>query len=220
LYEAVQQRRRQVFHFFRKGDNVGFLIDMAPEQTAMLWTTTGLLDPDMVKFPLKDKLVDCQFSSYSRPDEKGETTTFRGCVMGPIFFDGLNHKLVADYKINEAPQLASAPPTSSLSCIPEGALCRTEVRIEYDPPDVERGSQRVAFSHLSSTIKAAAIWDDALWVRDANGQVWRYLVGLEAIQALLPHRWKGVGELDLAKSVYSPACKQVKCDTVLIPDWP
>jgi hypothetical protein len=102
----------------------------------------------------------------------------------------------------------------------EGALCRTELRIEYDPPDVERGSQRVAFSHLSSTIKAAAIWDDALWVRDANGQVWRYLVGLEAIQALLPHRWKGVGEFDLAKSVYSSACKQVKCDRVLIPDWP
>ena len=219
LYEAVHQRR-QVFQFFRKDDNVGFLIDMAPERTAMLWTTTGLLDPDMIEFPLKDKLVDCQFSPYSRPDEKGETTSFRGCVMGPIFFDGLNHKLVADYKINEAPQLASAPPTSSLSCMPEGALCRTELRIEYDPPDVERGSQRVAFSHLSSTIKAAAIWDDALWVRDANGQVWRYLVGLEAIQALLPHRWKGVGEFDLAKSVYSPACKEVKCDRVLIPDWP
>ena len=178
----------------------------------MLWTTTGLLDPDLVEFPLKDKLVDCQFSLYRGRDEKGETTTFRGCVMGPIFFDGLNHKLVADYKINEAPQLASAPPTSSLSCIPEGALCRTELRIEYDPPEVERESRYC-------TIKAAAIWDDALWVRDANGQVWRYLVGLEAIQALLPHRWKGIGEFDLAKSVYSPACKRAKCDRVLIPDW-
>jgi hypothetical protein len=104
--------------------------------------------------------------------------------------------------------------------MPEGALCKTELRIQYDPPDAEVSS-RVVIQHLSSTIKAAAIWDGVLWVSDANGQVWRYVVGLERIQAPLPSRWKGVGAIELAKSVFSPACKQAKCDKVpLIPEWP
>ncbi len=218
LYEAVREGR-QVFRFFRSGDNVGFLIAMAPNRSAMFWTTTALLDPDLVEFPLKNELSECRFGPYSKADEKGQNTAFRRCEMGPITFDGLAHRLIADYKVR-APQLASATPAEAFSCDPEGELCRTELQIVYDPPDVERGSQRVSFLHVSSTVKAAAIWDDALWVRDANGQVWRYLVGLGAIKELLPHRWKGVSDPDLARSVYSSACKQAKCDKVQIPEWP
>ena len=220
LYKAVSEQE-QVFKFFRRGDNVGFLVDMTQDRTAMLWTTTALADPDPVKEPLKEPLADCKFAITRRPDDKGEAKTYRGCVMGPISFDDLNHNLVADYQTNEVPQLASIQLASVVSCNPESALCKTELRIEYDPPDAEGESQRIVIPHLSSAIKAAAIWDGVLWVRDANGQVWRYVVGLERIQALLPPRWKGVGELDLAKSVYSRACKRVKCDKVpLIPEWP
>ncbi len=216
LYEAVREGR-QVFRFFRSGDNVGFLIAMAPDRTAMFWTTTGLLDPDLVEFPLKHPLSECRFGPHSKADEKGQNTPFMRCEMGPIAFDGLAHRLIADYKVTvRAPQPAT--PAEAFNCEPEGELCRTELQIVYDPPDDERGSQRVSFLHVSSTIKAAAIWNDALWVRDANGQVWRYLVGLGAIQELLPHRWKG--DPDLAKSVYSSACKQAKCDKVQIPEWP
>ena len=56
---------RQVFQFFRSGDNVGFLIDDGADRTAMFWTTTGLLDPDLVKVPLKDALAECRFDPYS-----------------------------------------------------------------------------------------------------------------------------------------------------------
>jgi len=216
LYEAVREGR-QVFRFFRSGDNVGFLIAMAPDRTAMFWTTTGLLDPDLVEFPLKHPLSECRFVPYSKADEKGQNTPFMRCEMGPIAFDGLAHRLIADYKVTvRAPQPAT--PAEAFNCEPEGELCRTELQIVYDPPDDERGSQRVSFLHVSSTIKAAAIWNDALWVRDANGQVWRYLVGLGAIKELLPHRWKG--DPDLAKSVYSKACEKAKCDKVKIPEWP
>ena len=75
---------------------------------------------------------------------------------------------------------------------------------------------RIVLSHLSSTVKAAAIWDDSLWVRDANDQVWRYHVGMDAMRKLLPERWKGISSVDLA--VYYPeACKDL-CETVSIPD--
>ena len=66
----------------------GFLIDMAPEQTAMLWTTNGFAGSGCGgKFQLKDKLVDCQFRSLlQKPYEKGETHFLKGCVMGPNLF--------------------------------------------------------------------------------------------------------------------------------------
>ena len=59
LYEAVRQRRPK-FYSFRRNDNVGFLIPMSDDRTAMMWTTTALLDPDPVKGPLKEALADCE----------------------------------------------------------------------------------------------------------------------------------------------------------------
>ena len=73
-----------MFRFFRSGDNVGFLIEMAPDRTAMFWTTTGLLDPDIVEFPLKHKLLRMSFRSSFQGRRKGHNTPFMRCEMGPI----------------------------------------------------------------------------------------------------------------------------------------
>ena len=215
--DKVAQDASQAVKLFRSGYRIGFLIDMQDE-TAMLWTVTGLRDPDPVgPGRLSQSLIECKFHSYRGPDQKGEIRTFRHCEMGPIAFDSLSHTLRAHNEVaEEVPQLASAQSRGDATCNPDGALCQTELRIEYTPQVDGREPLRIALSHLSSTVKAAAIWDDSLWVRDANDQVWRYLVGMDAMRKLLPERWKGVSSVDLA--VYSEACKQVQCDTVRIPD--
>jgi hypothetical protein len=214
LYDAVRENR-QVFHSFRNGDNVGFLIDVAPGRKSMFWTTTGLLDPDPVKFP--DRFVDCRFIPDSKAQER--SAIGHGCEMGPIEFDHLNHKLVAKYQVvRPRMQLASIPVAGTFNCEPESALCRTELQILYDPPVRDRSPQRAQFSHPSSTIKEASISKGSLWIRDANGQVWRYIVGLEAIRDLVPGRWKGTPP-DRA-GAHSEACTQLECDKMSVPDWP
>jgi hypothetical protein len=138
--------------------------------------------------------------------------------MGSIGFDGLEHELFAHYRIDDTPQLASAEAKSDAPCYPEGALCATTLRVEYFPRQEEREPLRIAIEHLSSTVKAAAIWDGYLWVRDANGQVWRYLVGLDKIMTIVPERWKAA--LPVRLRGHSEACKLAKCDKEPVPDWP
>jgi hypothetical protein len=138
--------------------------------------------------------------------------------MGSIGFDGLEHELFAHYRIDDTPQLASAEAQGAAPCYPEGALCLTTLRVEYFPRQQERDPLRIAVEHLSSTVKAAAIWDGYLWVRDANGQVWRYLVGLDRIKAIVPERWKVASPDRLG--AHSEACTLAKCDKVPVPDWP
>ena len=178
LYEAVRQRRPE-FYSFRRNDNVGFLIPMSDDRTAMMWTTTALLDPDPVKGPLKEALADCEFFPSRRPDETGEAKMYRKCEMGPISFDDLSHTLVADYPSNDVMQdFQSMQLASVVNCKPDGSLCKTELRLLHDPPDDEE-FKRIRDPPPSSTIKAAAIWDGVLWIRDINGQVWRYAVGID-----------------------------------------
>ncbi len=221
LLQSVREGRR-VFHYFRSGDRVGFLIDMAPDRKSVFWTTTGLLDPDTAA-PTVD-LVPCDFSPDPKADERSNSVEY-SCEMGPIGFDNLNHRLVAKYQIvrpktQSKAQLAGSPVVGPYSCEQQQALCRTELQILYDPPVKDRAPQRVLFSHISSTIRAAAISesDGSLWVRDANGQTWRYTVGLSAIRALVPERWKGVPTDRLG--AHSEACTQAKCDKMLVPEWP
>ena len=193
----------QLIRSFRSGDRVGFLIALEGNRTAMLWTSTGLIDPDSVEAPLQYPVKACVFKSDSKISRMGERQPNMKCEMGPIGFDGLKHYLRADYD----------------SCNQEG-LCRTALKIEYDPKDTERESPRVVFQHTSAAIEAAAIWDDSLWVRDANGQVWRYLVGVEALKPLLEERWKGIDQNWLRNAPYSESCVQAKCDKMIIPGWP
>jgi hypothetical protein len=217
LYEAVRQGR-PAFQSFQSGDRVGFLITagQSSEPNALLWTTTGLADPDPVESALPHPLSECRFVRDSRSDKQGKTVM--QCGMGNIGFDGLEHELFAHYRIDDTPRLASTEAQSDAPCYPEGALCRTELRVEYFPRQPGRDPLRIAVEHLSSTVKAAAIWDGYLWVRDANGQVWRYLVGLDAIKAVVPERWKAAHPDKLG--VHSEACTQAECDTVPVPDWP
>jgi hypothetical protein len=217
LYETVRQGR-PAFQSFQSGDKVGFLITVGQPSdfVAMLWTTTGLLDADPVESALPHPLSECRFVRDARSDQHGKTVM--QCGMGSIGFDGLEHELFAHYKIDDAPQLASAEVQSDAPCYPEGALCRTTLRVEYFPRQPGREPVRIAIEHLSSTVKEAAIWDGYLWVRDANGQVWRYLVGLDAIMAVVPERWKRAPADKLG--VHSDACKQAECATVPVPDWP
>jgi hypothetical protein len=227
LHQDAREGGRN-FRSFRNGDNVGFLIAMK-DSTAMLWTVTGLLDPVPVQpGTLKRPLKDCPFIKVPpEVDQTGASRTFMRCEMGPIAFDGLHHMLRARYELVELKiQLQSASTFQVQSaqndapCEPENALCRTELRIEYDPQHPQRESVRAALLHLSSRIKAAAIWNDSLWIQDANDQIWRYTVGFDVIKKLLPERWKGVDKEYLAKLGYSEACRDVKCDTVNIVGWP
>jgi hypothetical protein len=217
LYDDVRQGR-PAFQSFQSGDRVGFLITVGQTSdfTALLWTTTGLLDPDPVESALPHPLSECQFVRDPKSDQQGKTVM--RCGMGSIGFDGLEHELFAHYRIDDTPQLASAEAQGAAPCYPESALCRTELRVEYVPRQPERDPVRIAVEHLSSTVKAAAIWDGYLWVRDANGQVWRYLVGLDKIMTIVPERWKATPPVRLGE--HSEACTLAKCDTEKVPDWP
>jgi hypothetical protein len=217
LYEAVRQGQ-PAFQSFQRGDRVGFLITggQSSDSNALLWTTTGLADPVPVESALPHPLSECRFVRDARSDQQGKTVM--RCGMGSIGFEGLEHQLFAHYRIDDTPQLASAEAQGAAPCYPEGALCVTTLRVEYFPRQPGRDPLRIAVEHLSSTVKAAAIWDGYLWVRDANGQVWRYLVGLDAIKAVVPERWKQARADRLG--VHSDACKQAGCDTEWVLDWP
>jgi hypothetical protein len=211
LYEAVRQGQ-PAFQSFQSGDRVGFLITagQSSDSNALLWTTTGLADPDPVESALPHPLSECgRFGRDARSDQQGEIKTIMLCRMGSFGFDGLEHELFAHHRIDAQ---GAAP------CYPEGALCLTTLRVEYFPRQPGRDPLRIAVEHLSSTVKAAAIWDGYLWVRDANGQVWRYLVGLDRIKAIVPERWEVA--LPDRLGVHSEACMQARCDTVPVPDWP
>ena len=131
LYEAVRDGR-PVFQWFKSGDRVGFLItaEQSSEYLAMLWTTTGLLDPDPVNSELPNALSECRFVRDSRSDQNDETKTIMRCPMGGIEVDGLKHELFAHYD-EQGLQLASASPSGAAPCYPEaGALPdRTAARV-------------------------------------------------------------------------------------------
>ncbi len=177
-YPYVNNRirnERQDIRSFRSGDRVGFLIALEDNVTALLWTTTGLVDPDLVSTPLEHPLAPCEFKPVSEA-----SPTNLNCEMGPIEFDKLDHVLRAEYDYMRP----------DYKCTAEEGLCLTKLSVDYAPIGNDSVSTRVAFQHTSAAIQAAAIWDDALWVRDANGQVWRYVVGLGVLQKLTEQRWR------------------------------
>ena len=228
LHQAAQKGGHN-FHWFRNGDNVGFLIAMT-DTTAVLSTTTGLRDPDPVppgmlehKLAEMRKSGECEFVETEASDDRGERQPFMVCEKGPSAFDGLRYMLRVRYrKVDKEPQLQSVQALNEAPCIPQNALCDAELRIEYDPPDPRprRESLRASLQHRSSRIKEVTISEGYLWVKDVNGQVWRYVVELDAMKKLMPERWKGIEDEELLKFGYSDACIEAKCDTVDIPDWP
>jgi len=206
LNSAVRDGGR-VIDSFRSGSRAGFTIALGENKAALLWTSTGLVDPEAVETALPHKLVLCEFDQPTTRTQTGALTAVSRCEMGPVSFDGIDHFLTADY----------------LGCLrPETpAVCETEISLHYNPLDPVRSSARVAFRLSSSRIVAAAVWDDSLWIKDTNGQVWRYLVGMKALQNLLVERWKGIGDpAKMAKASYSDSCKQLNCDKVRVPGWP
>ena len=206
LNSAVRDGGR-VIDSFRSGSRAGFTIALGENKAALLWTSTGLVDPEAVETGLPHDLVKCEFDTPETRSQTGGLAKVSRCEMGPISFDGIDHFLTADY------QGCLRPETP--------AVCETAISLHYKPLDPERSSARVAFRHSSSRIVAAAVWDDSLWIKDTNDQVWRYLVGMKALQNLLVERWKGIGDpAKMAKASYSDSCKQLNCDKVRVPGWP
>ena len=186
LLQSVREGRR-VFHYFRSGDRVGFLIDMAPDRKSVFWTTTGLLDPDTAA-PTVD-LVPCDFSPDPKADERSNSVEY-SCEMGPIGFDNLNHRLVAKYQIvrpktQSKAQLAGLR-SSDHTVVSTNKRC-VEPSCRYSMIHRSRTerSQRILFSHVSSTIRAAAISKSdgcAMGPRCQRPNVAIYRVGLSGHQ--------------------------------------
>jgi hypothetical protein len=220
LTAGVQSNERPI-RSFRSGDRVGFLLALKSHRTAILWTNTGVSEPD----PVSEKLSggNCKFAPTKRGDPTGDERQLMHCDMGVIEFDGQSHRLEAEYYPDQAKYFAASGPGSStaqLRCSTPSALCQTELRIKFDPPDSTGSSLRMIVSHLSSTITGAKIVNDFLLVADANGQTWRYSIGSKSIMPLLQARWQGLSP-DLVKySRFSPFCTALKCETIPIPGWP
>ena len=131
---------------FRSGSRAGFTIALGENKAALLWTSTGLVDPEAVETALPHKLVLCEFDTPETRSQTGGLAKVSRCEMGPISFDGIDHFLTADY------QGCLRPETPD--------VCETAISLHYKPLDPERSSARVAFRHSSSRIVAAAVWDE------------------------------------------------------------
>jgi hypothetical protein len=145
--------------------------------------------------------------------------------MGVVEIEGQNHRLQAEYYADQAKYFAPSGGTNSNAtalnrCSTPSALCAMELQIVFNPPDKSGSSLRTIVSHLSSTITAARVADGYLWVRDANGQSWRYSIGSKSILPLLQSRWQGLSSELVKDSRFSNACTAAKCDAVPIPGWP
>ncbi len=209
LRSRVQRGERPVKSFSDGDrDRAGFMFAVGSDKLAVLWSGTGILEPDPVT---RDgpQLVGCNFAQVAK-DALQRPVMF--CDLGPVQFEGQTHRVQALYLED-----ALAPG----GCAQRSAPCNMELRVVFDPPDRVGPSLRTSISHLASTITAAAIDDGYLWLADANGQRWRYAIGAQRLRSLLKYRWVGVAEDELRKSPYTDACLQAKpCATKPIDGWP
>ncbi|MBB5048049.1 hypothetical protein HNR60_002810 [Rhodopseudomonas rhenobacensis] len=199
---------------FHAGDRVGFLLPLKSQQTAIVWTAGGTLNPDSVDDKWPAEPSSCAFVLVERPDQIGRPQTRMNCNMGSFTIEGRNHRLQAEFDER----------TDSPGC-KGSAQCVTELQIVFDPPDSTGTPLRTTISHRSSRVIGATIAGGYLWVRDANGQSWRYSVGSSSIMPLFEHRWRDVDQAIFEKIPYSNACQVMtlndkRCDDYKVPGWP
>ena len=135
-----------------------FTIALENNRTVLLWTSTGLSGAGGGGRQIATRSHDLRVRPEGNAQSDGVPTNVMRCEMG------------------RSPSTVSI--TFSRRTTPDVIPGSRRVRDGTQPPlqsaRPERGSTRVAFQHYSSRVVAAAIWDDSLWVRDANRQVWRY----------------------------------------------
>jgi hypothetical protein len=188
----------------------------------MLWTSVGISgggvsDPDPVEAAPGAK--NCNVSPVKA--ENPNARELLSCDMGTIEIEGQNDRLDATYYSDQAKYFPSNDLRAQNLCSTPSDLCATELHIRFDMPgDSTDDSLRMAIPHFSSAIVGAHIAGDALLVNDANGQTWRYLVGIKPILSLLQARWQGLSSNDVKEVQFSNPCKRMECEKVPIPGWP
>jgi hypothetical protein len=131
----------------------------------------------------------CSNDKYSKPDAKEGTGggKIQLCNVGRF-------KLDADEK-----SLMIYRPAEGVDrrCADDDISCVNTIVIQYTDGGAPGGSQnesaaiRTKISQRGAKINNAAIVGDWLWVKDVNGEVWRYVVGSQPILDMLTQRWKG-----------------------------
>jgi hypothetical protein len=196
---------------FHVGGQAGFLIPIGNEnRTAIVWTSTGLSDPDDQAAGTVPELVSCP--SYNPVPVLSRELMKCDLESGTLGNEVHNYlRLIIEFYPGDPGADRPAGETAMRYSSPN-YLCSSTIRLEF-PKMAGRGNNRAAIEHVSSQIEAAAIVGDYLWLRDVNGQVWRYIVGVTALGDVIKARWTGYDQ-----KLYGPevnhsaaACERLPC---------
>jgi hypothetical protein len=206
---------------FQRDQQVGFLVPFkdpdGKEQIAMLWTVTGLSDPEDRTDEGSPKLVPCQAPGGQPTDDSSiyvETSVENSqrkqmrCDVDSVHIKGILHKLVLTYfkpEPGDPPQEGESVPRCSNAKV----LCDTNIALQFPPFDSK--TVRMNIRHLSNPIASAAIDGGFLWLQDQAGQVWRYVIDPDKVIPLFHERWKSVDWKKYPKIEYTDACERWEC---------
>jgi hypothetical protein len=216
LKSDIGNRIQNVFSFHRD-NRIGFVLPVSPDNAAVLWTSTGLSDPEEVP-PLQKvpDLVPCQgYKEVSVTEQQREMK----CDFGEVSYDNQSHHLVIEYYTNQ--NQVPYPGETAPRCSKENPLCPSGIQLEFFPAaDLKNLLEHVLIrDHISTRIKESAVDDGYLWLADEGHQKWRYVVSADRLMALLREHWTNT-EWDKFKVVpISEPCQRLECN-LRVPGWP
>lgn len=168
---------------FNEDGSAGFSIPIPENDTRLLiWTTTGLLDPDDTGDATSIKSwQDCGDYESVPARAGGGSRMVKECRL-PVVLPGLGVRNLAITYADE--DCANAAPD-----------CQSTIELRY--PDksllkLKYDEVGMRVFHSFARISRAGVHDGWLWLQDDNGTTWRYVVAKDRLARLIEWKWQGV----------------------------
>lgn len=181
---------------FNDNGSAGFLLptkeDVAPaaalspiappeRSKLMIWSTTGLIDPDDSNESASINWNACDYKDVPARVGTG-SRTLKECGFPVAVPDLGTLKLVINYAEGE-------------DCLRAASSCQSTIELRYPTksvPSLVDDEVGVRIIHNFARVSHASLQDGWLWLKDENGKIWRYIVAKDRIKFLVEQKWRGV----------------------------
>ncbi|TCR60557.1 hypothetical protein [Bosea sp. BK604] len=209
------------FAFSDKSRSEAGLVKKTDSFYFLLWTSTGLINPRAAMGETNENIIS--LIENSKPD-----TSVDSCQQGePHSVDGgraKKHVYKCDYKQKTPVKFGSILLEEHISIESwrddETNLYDNVVFISSENNNLSIDNSRVSIAFRSHKLTRATIYEGDLYVREENGDVWRYIVDRDRFKDLLNARWIGRQRESARRTEWSVDCKRLECDKVPVPDFP
>ncbi|WP_315837141.1 AAA family ATPase [Bradyrhizobium prioriisuperbiae] len=165
---------------FNEDGQVGFSLPIPENDSRLLiWSTTGLLDPDDSGYATSIEWQPCKYSDVSARPGTG-SRKIKECGF-PVEYDRIKRDLAVSYAEGDCKE-------TSLEC-----QSTIELRYQQAKSDEKKSKEpSVQILDNFATIRFARLQDGWLWLKDKHENTWRYMVAKDKIAALIALKWQGV----------------------------